>query len=139
MMYQVSRIHANGSRISEARDIGSSKPSRTPTSTTALFPWAWERFWAADRASTRWSGLAVTRATGTSSRQKQGTRRGAMNPCLIVIATSRTGRGRLILDIAEAADRYLFSRCRIRTRPLQPYLREYARLVFRSLKIKTAD
>ena len=61
------------------------------------------------------------------------------NRFLIYIAASRTGRGHPIQDIAEAAVRYLFSRCRIRTRPLQPYLREYARLVFRSLKIKTAE
>ena len=53
MTYQVSRMRANGSRISEARDTGSSTPSRTHTSTAAPFPWAWERFWAADRASTR--------------------------------------------------------------------------------------
>ena len=50
---QVSRMRANGSRISEARDTGSSRPSRTHTSTAAPFPWAWGRFWAADRASTR--------------------------------------------------------------------------------------
>src|SRR5215813_4084224 len=138
MTYQLSRMQANGSRISEARDTGSSKPSRTHTSTAAPFPWAWERYWAADPASTRWSGLAVTRATGTSLHQKQGTLRGATNRCLIFIAASRTGRGHLIQDIAEPADRYLSSRCRIRTRPLQPCLREYARLGFRFLKIKTA-
>src|SRR5262245_63557003 len=103
----------------------------------AQFPWAWERCWAADPASTRWSGLAVTRATGISLHQKPGTLRGAMNRCLIFIAASKTGRGHLIQDIAEPADRYLSSRCRIRTRPLQPCLREYARLGFRFLKIKT--
>src|SRR5215472_14831644 len=138
MTYQLSRMQANGSRISEARDTGSSKPSRTHTSTAAPFPWAWERYWAADPASTRWSGLAVTRATGTSLHQKQGTRRGAMNRCLIFIAASRTGRGHLIQDIAEPADRYSSSRYRIRTRPLQPCLREYAHLGSRLLKIKTA-
>src|SRR5499433_75420 len=138
MTYQLSRMRANGSRISEARDTGSSKPSRTHTSMAAPFPWAWERCWAADPASTRWSGLAVTRATGTSLHQKQGTLRGAMNRCLIFIAASKTGRGHLIQDIAEPADRYLSSRCRIRTRLLQPCLREYARLEFRFLKIKTA-
>src|SRR5215471_6929055 len=138
MTYQLSRMQANGSRISEARDTGSSKPSRTHTSTAAPFPWAWERYWAVDPASTRWSGLAVTRATGTSLHQKQGTLRGATNRCLIFIAASKIGRGHLIQDIAEPGDPYLSSRCRIRTQPLQLCLREYARLGFRFLKIKTA-
>src|SRR5262249_11894613 len=124
MTYQVSRMRANGSRISEARDTGSSKPSRTHTLTAAPFPWAWERFWAADRASTQCSGLAVTRATGISLHQKQGTQRGAMNQFLVFIAASRTGMGHPIQDIAEPADRYLSSGCRIQTRPLEACLRE---------------
>src|SRR5215467_4041726 len=61
-----------------------------------------------------------------------------MNQCLIFIAASRTGRGHPIQDIAEPADRYLSSRCKIRIRPLQPCLREYAHLGSRLLKIKTA-
>src|SRR5215469_12924861 len=138
MTYRVSRMRANGSRISEARDTGSSTRSPTHTSTAAPFPWAWERFWAVDRASTRWSGLAVTRATGTSLHQKRRTQRGATNRSLIFIAASRTGMGHPIQDIAEPADRYLSSRYRIRTRPLQPCLREYAHLGSRLLKIKTA-
>src|SRR5262249_42129977 len=97
-----------------------------------------ERFWAADPASTRWSGLAVTRATGTSLPQKQGTLGGAMNRRLIFIAASRTGKGHRIQNIVEPADQYLSNRCRIRTRLLQPCLRQYARLGFRFLKIKTA-
>src|SRR5262249_16961480 len=119
-------MRANGSRISAARDTGRFKPSRTHTSMAAPFPWAWGKGWAADPASTRWSGLAVTRATGTALHQKQGTLRGAMHRCLIFIAVSKIGRGHLIQDIAEPADRYLSSRCRIRTRPLQPCLRAYA-------------
>src|SRR5215471_795274 len=63
---------------------------------------------------------------------------GAMNRCLILIAASRTGKGHPIQDIAEPADRYSSSRYRIRTRPLQPCLREYAHLGSRLLKIKTA-
>src|SRR5215475_876774 len=137
MKYQVSRMRANGSRISEARDTGSSKPSRTHTSMAAPFPWAWERFWAADRASTRWSGLAVTRATGTSLHQKRGTQLGAMNRFLISIAASRIGRVYQIQNIAELADRCLSSRCTIRSRRFKPCLREYIRLGFRSLRNKT--
>src|SRR5215471_8025866 len=138
MTYQVSRTRANGSRISEAKDTGSSRQSRTHTSAAALLPWAWERFWAVDQVSTRWSGRAVTRATGTSLPQKPGTQRGAMNRFLIFIAASRTGMGYPIQGIAEPVDRYLSSRCTIRHRPFEPCLREYARLGFRSLKIKTA-
>src|SRR5262245_4858031 len=60
-----------------------------------------------------------------------------MDQCLISIAASRTGRGHPIQDIAELADRYLSSRCTIRSCPFEPCLREYAHLEFRSLKIKT--
>src|SRR5215469_4998232 len=137
MTYRVSRMRANGSRISEARDTGSSTPSQTHTSTAAPFPWAWERFWAVDRVSTRWSGLAVTRATGTSLPQKRETQGGAMNRFLIFIAASRTGRVHPIQDIAEMVDRYLSSRCTIRSRRFKPCLKEYTRLGFRSLRIKT--
>src|SRR5262252_3959993 len=137
MTYQLSRMRANGSRISEARDTGSSKPSRTHTSMAAPFPSAWERFWAADLASTRWSGLAVTRVTGTSLHQKRGTQRGPMNRFLIFIAASRTGTEHPIQGTAESADRYLSSRCKIRPRPFEPCLRQYALLGFRYLKIKT--
>src|SRR5215471_9082873 len=139
MTYQVSRTRANGSRISEAKDTGSSRQSRTHTSTAALLPWAWERFWAVDQVSTRWSGRVVTRATGTSLPQKRGTQRGAMNRFLIFIAASRTGRVHPIQDIVELADRYMSSRCSaIRTQPFKRCLLEYALWGFRFLKIKTA-
>src|SRR5262249_23223177 len=58
----------------------------------------------------------------------------AENPAVSVLLLEAGG----IRDIAEPADRYLSSRSRIRTRPLQPCLRKYVRLGFRSLKIKTA-
>src|SRR5215471_2487662 len=133
-------MRANGSQISEAKDTGSSRQSRTHTSTAALLPWAWERFWAVDQVSTRWSGLAVTRATGTTLHQKRRTQRGAMNRFLIFIAASRTGRVHPIQNIAEPADRYLFSRCSaIQTQPVKPCLVEYGRLGFRSLRIKTDE
>src|SRR5215475_10700354 len=60
-----------------------------------------------------------------------------MNRFLIFIAASRTGRVHPIQDIAELADRYSSSRCTIQSRPLEPCLREYTRLGFRSLRIKT--
>src|SRR5262249_51988673 len=104
--YQVSPTRASGRRTLEVKDIGSSRPSRAIGSTGGPFLLVWERCWAADPASTRCSGLAATRATGTSLHQKQGTLRGGMQRCLIFIAASKTGRGRLIQDIAEPADRY---------------------------------
>src|SRR5215467_1810200 len=62
-----------------------------------------------------------------------------MNRSLIFIAASRTGMECPIQDIAEPADRYLSSHCStIRLQPFEPCLREYARLGFPSLKIKTA-
>src|SRR5215831_3000123 len=60
-----------------------------------------------------------------------------MNRCLIFIAASRIGRVHPIQNIAELADQYLSSRCTIRSRRFKPCLREYTRLGFRSLRIKT--
>src|SRR5262249_15188173 len=66
--------------------------------------------------------------------------RGAMNRFLIFIAASRTGMVHPIQNIAEPADRYLFSRCgAIQTQPLKRCLVEYGRLGFRSLRIKTDE
>src|SRR5215469_5893375 len=61
-----------------------------------------------------------------------------MNRFLIFIAALRTGRGHPIQHIAELADRYLFSRCSAtQIQPFKLCLMEYARLGFRSLRIKT--
>src|SRR5262250_2044691 len=63
-----------------------------------------------------------------------------MNQYLIFIAASRTGRAHPSQNIAEPADRYLFSRCSaIQTQPFKRCLVEYGRLGFRSLRIKTAE